>query len=178
MELKKNKLFNISNSLSFFRIFLVFPTIYLFSIHNSDTIYFIAFLAILSDYFDGYFARSLNQITDIGKILDPLADKILIGGGVIALTIYQDFPLWLTLVIVCRDFFILLGALLIYDRKKHVTPAIWPGKVTVTVISVTVLSFITGYLQVFNILIILTFISILFSAAMYTKIFLQNIQKN
>lgn len=168
---------NLSNLLSFFRILLVVPTIYLISVKNNDLIYLIAFLAMISDFLDGYFARNLKQITDLGKILDPLADKILIGAGVISLTIFQDFPLWLTLVIVIRDILILFGALFIYDQKKHVTPSIWAGKVTVTIISVSVLCFIAGYQKIFNILIIIAFLAILISAVMYTKVFLNNLPK-
>ncbi len=177
MELKNTNWINISNFLSFMRILFVFPTIYLYSINCNDLVFIIAFFAILSDYFDGYFARKLNQITDLGKILDPLADKVLIGSAVISLTIYQDFPLWITLVIVLRDVFILLGALFIYDKQKHVTQSNWPGKITVTVIAVTVLSFMAGLTLIFKYLVFLSFIAILFSAAMYAKIFFQKLDK-
>ena len=175
MELKKNNWFNISNFLSFIRILFVFPTVYFYSIHRNDLVFILAFFAMLSDFLDGYFARKLNQITDLGKILDPLADKVLIGAAVISLTIYQEFPLWIALVIVIRDVIILLGALFIYDRQKHVTPSNWPGKVTVTIIAVTVLSFMSGFMIIFEYLIFLSFIAILFSAAMYARIFFQKL---
>ncbi len=46
-----------------------------------------------TDWADGFFARKLNQVSDLGKILDPIADKIHIGALVIALHYYQGFPL-------------------------------------------------------------------------------------
>lgn len=178
MELKKTKWFNLSNSLSLVRILFVFPTIYLLSIHRNDIVFIIAFLGMLSDYLDGFLARKLNQITDLGKILDPLADKILIGSAVISLTVFQDFPLWITLFIVFRDAGIMLGAIFIYDRRKHVTPSNWPGKVTVTIIAISILSFMAGYTEIFNYFIIATFIAIIFSAAMYVKVFFKEINSN
>ena len=176
MELEKQNWLNISNFLSFIRILFVFPTVYFYSIHRNDIVLILAFFAILSDYLDGYFARKLNQITDLGKILDPLADKILIGSAVISLTIFQEFPLWMTLIIVIRDIGIMFGAILIYDTQKLVTPSNWPGKITVNVIAGTVLSFMAGYMQVFEYLLILSIITIIFSAIMYAKVFFQEIK--
>lgn len=177
MELNKTNWFNISNFLSFSRILFVFPTVYLYSINRNDLVFILAFFAMLSDFLDGYLARKLNQITDLGKILDPVADKILIGAVVISLTIFQDFPLWITLVIVIRDLVILLGAMFIYDKKKHVTSSNWPGKVTVTIIAATILSFMAGLMTIFNFFVILSFIAIIFSAVMYGKVFFQKLEE-
>jgi len=174
MELEKKSYFTISNFLSFVRILLVFPTLYVISINNNELMYYIAVIAMLSDWLDGFLARKLNQITDLGKILDPLADKVLIAGTVIALYYYQGFPLWLMLVIVLRDVSILIGAFFIYDKHKQVTSSNWPGKISVTFIAITIFSFIAGWMEIFNYLLYLALISIILSAFIYTKVFLKN----
>lgn len=174
MELKKKKLFTISNFLSFLRIIFVFPAVYYISVQRNEIIYFIAIAAMLSDWLDGFLARKLNQITDFGKILDPIGDKILIGGVVIALYYYQGFPLWLMLVIVLRDISILIGAFFIYDKHKQVISSNWPGKISVTFIAITVFCFIAGWYSIFNYLIILALLSIILSAFIYSKVFLSH----
>jgi CDP-diacylglycerol--glycerol-3-phosphate 3-phosphatidyltransferase len=174
MELEKKSSFTISNFLSFLRILFVFPIVYFISIGKNESIYIIAVLAILSDWLDGFLARKLNQITDLGKILDPVADKVLIAGAVIALYYYQEFPLWLTLIIVLRDIGILIGALFIYDKHKQVTSSNWPGKISVTFIALTVFCFIIGWSTLFRYLLFLALFSILLSAYVYTKVFIKN----
>jgi len=173
MELEKKSPFTISNFLSFLRILLVFPTVYFISIKENELIYYIVSVAILSDWLDGFLARKLNQITDLGKILDPVGDKVLIAGAVIALYYYQEFPLWLMLVIVLRDVSILIGAFFIYDKKKQVISSNWPGKITVTFIAATIFCFIAGWDEIFGYLLYLALLSIILSAYIYSKVFLK-----
>ena len=174
MELEKKSPYTISNFLSFFRILLVFPTVYFVSVGTNEYIYLVAFVAMLSDWLDGFLARKLNQITDLGKILDPVGDKVLIAGTVIALYYYQGFPLWLMLVIVLRDVGILIGAFFIYDKSKHVISSNWPGKISVNFIAITVFCFIAGWFEAFNYLLYLALFSIILSAYIYTKVFIKN----
>lgn len=60
-------------------------------------------LASLSDLFDGYLARRFNSVTSLGEVLDPLADKILVGAALVLLVWYRTFPLWAALVIAVRE---------------------------------------------------------------------------
>ncbi len=60
-------------------------------------------LASLSDLFDGYLARKFNSVTSLGEVLDPLADKILVGAALGLLVWYRTFPLWAALVIAVRE---------------------------------------------------------------------------
>lgn len=153
---------------------MVIPTVYVISIGMIEWFYYIAVIAMLSDWLDGFLARKLNQITDLGKILDPVGDKVLIASAVIALYYYQGFPLWLMLVIVLRDVGILIGAFFIYDKQKQVTSSNWPGKISVTFIAVTILSFIAGWDEIFNWFIILALVSIILSAFVYSRVFIKH----
>ncbi len=131
-----------------------------------------------TDFFDGYLARKWNQISELGKILDPIADKVNIGGVVIALYFFQDFPLWLTLLIVLRDVAIMLGALLIIKTKQKVTPSNMPGKITVVVVALTIIMFLLGWFTIFNYLLYVVILSILYSAYSYLMVFLKFLNKS
>ena len=56
-----------------------------------------------TDWIDGYIARRFNQVSELGKILDPIADKVLTGGALIALSILGELPWWVTVVILIRE---------------------------------------------------------------------------
>ncbi len=64
---------------------------------------FVFVFAIATDFVDGLLARRRNLVTDIGKLLDPIADKILIGGAAVGLSILGELPWWVTVVILVRE---------------------------------------------------------------------------
>jgi len=70
-----------------------------------------------TDFFDGLIARKFDQVSEIGKLLDPLADRILIVALVVALVARDALPLWLAIAIVARDV-LLLSVFPILERKK------------------------------------------------------------
>jgi len=76
-------------------------------------------VAAICDGVDGYIARRYNQISELGKILDPLADKLLLVSGIVFLSFndapyFRQIPLWLTLTIIGRDMLILIGVIVIH----------------------------------------------------------------
>jgi CDP-diacylglycerol--glycerol-3-phosphate 3-phosphatidyltransferase len=78
--------------------------------------WFIFFFLGLSDILDGNLARSRNKITEFGKFLDPVADKVMIGAAMISLSILGRMPLWITIVILGREVGITLLRLAIIRR--------------------------------------------------------------
>ena len=99
---------NLANKLTVIRIFLV--PIFLIFIAVQGIPYgtfiatFIFILASLTDKLDGYIARSRNQITNFGKFMDPLADKLLVTSALISLVELQMVPSWAAIVIIAREF--------------------------------------------------------------------------
>ncbi|MGJ8673576.1 CDP-diacylglycerol--glycerol-3-phosphate 3-phosphatidyltransferase [Rubritalea sp.] len=63
-------------------------------------------IAAISDWLDGYLARKLNLVTSLGKLLDPLADKILVSAGFIYLSVQGFCPVWVTCLIIGREFMV------------------------------------------------------------------------
>ncbi len=83
-------------------------------------------VAIVTDSVDGFLARRQNLVTDFGKIVDPIADKVLVGGALVALSILGELWWWVTIVILVREVGItVMRFALLRDR---VIPADWSGK--------------------------------------------------
>lgn len=100
---------NLPNLLTYFRIALV-PAIVICFYIEGDMAHWIAltlfFIAGITDFFDGYLARAWEQQSNLGRMLDPIADKLLVAVVLIALT-WQDviagFSLWAAIIILCRE---------------------------------------------------------------------------
>ena len=85
-------------------------------------------LAFITDIADGYIARKFNMITKLGRILDPLADKLMTFTVIICVALDGAIPMWAIAVFFCKEALMGLGGLLMYRRVRDVTPANWWGK--------------------------------------------------
>jgi CDP-diacylglycerol--glycerol-3-phosphate 3-phosphatidyltransferase len=92
-------------------------------------------IAVATDFMDGFVARRLHQVTDFGKILDPIADKICIGVYALLMIWTGDIPVWFVVLVLLRDLLIFSGALYIRLKKKIVPQSNWPGKIAVSLIA-------------------------------------------
>ncbi|MBK9099840.1 MAG: CDP-alcohol phosphatidyltransferase family protein [bacterium] len=140
--MSSDKIFNVSNSLSFLRLLLVIPAWIAFINFDQTSRYIVAGIGIfaaITDILDGFLARKLNQITEFGKIIDPLADKVLVVFVVLNLFLIGDIPEYYFYLIVARDFLILIGGLIVSKKLGKVLPSDYIGKATVLAISFTLL---------------------------------------
>lgn len=111
-EAKKEKLkINTPNKLTILRICLVPLFIICMALTSMNIWLYLKYvslglfiLAAITDLIDGYIARKTNQITTFGKLMDPLADKMLVSAGFIMLTGIGAVPAWITAIVVLRDF--------------------------------------------------------------------------
>lgn len=137
----------------------------------------VTLILVATDFADGYFARKLNQVSEMGKILDPIADKFCATLGILALYQYYGLPLWITVVVIGRDVLIILGSLILMTRLPYISPSAMPGKIAVTVISLLFLSYIIEFEPAQFPLEILTFLALLVSALDYGRKFLSRLSK-
>jgi CDP-diacylglycerol--glycerol-3-phosphate 3-phosphatidyltransferase len=123
------------NWISLGRILLipVFMVALLGNIRHGDVIAVIVFsLAAASDSLDGYLARSRKEVTTVGKLLDPLADKLLISAALISLVELDRVAAWVAMVIIAREFAV--TGLRLIAAAEHVVIAASPwGKIKTTV---------------------------------------------
>jgi CDP-diacylglycerol--glycerol-3-phosphate 3-phosphatidyltransferase len=96
-------------------------------------------LAILSDYLDGYFARGREEITDLGKVLDPLADKIFFGTSAVIMILQGLIPQYLAFIIIGRDILIFLGGIYIKSKTGIVVASNMTGKIAVNVAAIVLI---------------------------------------
>lgn len=134
---------NLANKLTMIRIFLV-PVFLIFIAgkgipYGSVIATLIFIIASLTDQLDGYIARSRNQITNFGKFMDPLADKLLVTAALISLVELHLIPAWAAVVIIAREFAV-SGLRTLAASEGKVIAASWWGKIkTVTQIAAIVL---------------------------------------
>ena len=139
-----DKIFTVSNLLSLSRIVIVIPIIYFLHLGNADPVHNItAFVLMiiggLTDTFDGLLARKMNQITDFGKVADPVADKIGMGAILAFLAVSRDdFPLWFFGLALVRDLIIFCSGLYIKKKDDYLFTSNMLGKITVTVVALMI----------------------------------------
>lgn len=100
---------NLANKLTMLRIFLIpvfliFLTVKDISPWGMLAATFVFIIASLTDKLDGYIARSRNQITRFGKLMDPLADKLLVTAALISLVEFHIIPTWVAMLIIAREY--------------------------------------------------------------------------
>ena len=131
---------NIANLVTVARILLAPLFVWLILIDPNGPLRWLALVLFVvgtaSDGIDGYLARSRNLGTSLGVLLDPIADKVLIGAGLVVLSMVGELPWWVTIVVLVREFGITIYRMLIVHREIHA--ASWGGKVKTTAQSIAV----------------------------------------
>ena len=132
-----------SNILSLIRLALVGPTVYyLLQEDGAGKALRIIALGMATDAVDGPIARRRNEVSELGKLIDPIADKLTLDGVAVALSLNHGFPWWVTNLLLARDAAILLGATLIFRKTTHITTSIYAGKATTALLTIVLLLYI------------------------------------
>lgn len=157
-----------SNLLSLFRLLLAIPLWILLDDFETNRywVFGLCLFAAFTDILDGYLARKFNEITEFGKIIDPLADKVAMAAIVIKLYLIGELtPLYFYLII-GRDILIFFGGLYVSKRLGKVLPSNMLGKFAVLNIGIVILFILAGmnkqsliYISFYYLSIILIFAS-------------------
>ncbi|MBI6546109.1 MAG: CDP-diacylglycerol--glycerol-3-phosphate 3-phosphatidyltransferase [Cyanobacteria bacterium NC_groundwater_1444_Ag_S-0.65um_54_12] len=129
---------NVPTALTLLRIILIIPLILAFEAGTigratgSNFWHGVAILSFLlaagTDWLDGYLARKWQQISSLGALLDPLADKILVAAALISLSAAAIIPAWTVIVVLTREFLVSGLRIMIAESGGGVLPASWSGK--------------------------------------------------
>lgn len=173
----KKEIFSIPNIMCYFRILLVPIFLYVyFTAETSGEHFLSAFILILSsisDFLDGYVARKYDMVTELGKLVDPVADKL--TQFVVACTLMHTYPAyaWLVAIIVLKDGMLLIAGWYIYKKKgKHLAQAQMPGKVATAVffvVSIVLIAFYIPNTFIASIMIYATLILMILAMIYYGK---------
>ncbi len=128
-------------------------------------------IAILSDFFDGLVARIKKEKSELGQIIDPLADKLLLLTAFISLYLLDfDIYLWVVLVVVSRDVIMLLGFIILHFLKIeiNIAPTIW-GKLTTFSQMFTILWILIGIPYGFGISLLAVFFTLISGFDYFTR---------
>ena len=143
---------NLPNKITIFRVILIpvfLLLLYVSAIPANKWLALAVFIiASLSDMVDGKIARKYNLVTDFGKFMDPLADKLLVSAAMIALIELDRIPAWIVIVIISREF-IISGFRLVAADNGIVIAAGWWGKVKTAVTMVMLCVMIPDLANVF-----------------------------
>lgn len=157
--------------------FVLIPVILFFIFTGNYLLGFIFFtLSGITDILDGAIARKFNLISNFGKLMDPLADKLTQISVLTSLVVKDIIPLWILVIVVLKEFVMIMGASFLYG-KDVVVYSKWYGKLATVLFYVAiVLSLITkqfnmtGFWSNFDILLYcIALVATIFSLAMYVK---------
>lgn len=139
------RVLTLPNFLSLSRLFLL-PLILFFLATKKDIAGLVLMLiSWLTDALDGYIARRTNQVTNLGKILDHLVDKIWVGVILVTLVIVKDLPIWIAGIVIVRDLLIVIGASLIIQKKNQIFSSDIIGKITGFFFAVLMVSYLLNF---------------------------------
>lgn len=179
MKFKIKDLWSIPNILSYIRIVLVPVFLYKYFTAKEVMDFYIAALIIivcsLTDMADGYIARHFDMATDLGRLLDPIADKLMQISVLVALTLTVKHMKFVTILMIVKEFTTFVLGITIYRRcNKRLTGAKWYGKVCTVFVNMSLLAMIAfpnmeSVLQ--GALIIVCIAMLLMSWFMYTRLY-------
>ena len=168
----KGDWYTVSNLISFSRILAPLPLIILHQQMGDAAMGLIIALTVyivVSDYLDGLAARKLDQITELGKFLDPLADKVCASILFVYAVYLQVIPIWFFGVLLIRDSLILAGSFFIKKKHGKVAMSVMSGKVYVNFLSLywIVAFFMPEQVVLKNVALALTIILMMYSFFVY-----------
>ena len=159
------------NLVTYSRIVLTIPVVFFIKSGHPFAALVIFLIAAFTDYLDGYLARKLGKISDIGKVMDQVADKILVTLVFIALI--DVIPFWLVVIVIIRDIWV-NGLRILSAKKGIVVPANMWGKIKTVLQFILILivmieeSFGWNMEILVTIFVFLTFLATLVSGLIYT----------
>lgn len=173
--MKKDTIWTIPNLLTLLRIFFVPVFIYLYLEEQHLASALMILICGLTDFLDGYIARHYHQISELGKAMDPVADKLLQFAIVFCLLFTVDHMVWIFLLFLVKEASMLVCWLLLKRKGGYMNGALWFGKISTAIFYIAMFALIALPIQntlYGTALMILTAFFLAFSFILYIKTYL------
>jgi len=142
-------IYTLANIITVMRLMMVPFAFDVLISNRSDVLAFALFaLAASTDWLDGQIARRTGTVTELGKAFDPVVDRLLIAAGVLGLYLVDRLPLWLVVLLLVRDAYLLAGAALLAQQRRKRIPVIYVGKATTMLLLAGFSGLILGWPEV------------------------------
>lgn len=126
-----SQIFTLANVITFCRLLLTVAFLFLFVRGNNRLLALLCYaIAAGTDFLDGQIARRTHTVSWLGKIMDPIMDRVLLFTGVLGLMITGELPCWIALFVIGRDAYLALGAILLQRYRRRPIDVVFIGKVT------------------------------------------------
>jgi CDP-diacylglycerol--glycerol-3-phosphate 3-phosphatidyltransferase len=166
---------NIPNALSVMRIIMILPFSYALIYDDMTGVILIMVAILLSDYFDGYLARKWGATSDLGMILDPLADKACVATVGIILVFLRGFPLSLAIAMILRDILIVVAGLMLIRKDTMIPVSNNLGRVTVSSFAACMIVYLFQWNALKAPAVILAVVMLVASSISYARIFYRRV---
>ncbi|MEN2767042.1 CDP-alcohol phosphatidyltransferase family protein [Ornithinibacillus xuwenensis] len=137
MKLTTREILSIPNVLSYIRLLLIPIFVYIYITADGPSDHYVSALIILlsglTDMFDGFIARRFNQITELGKTVDPVADKLTQAAIVGCLMFRYEYMWLLVVLLIVKELFMGINGLILLKRGQKLDGAMWFGKISTAV---------------------------------------------
>ena len=174
---RKNQILTIPNLLSVVRLLLIPVILWLYiGMENNYAAIAVIALSGLTDIVDGRVARKFNMVSDFGKILDPIADKLTQASLILCLTVTYNWMKWLIVLFCVKECAMLTMGYLAIRKRDSVNSAQWHGKLSTALLygTMCLLILFPGLpLPVVNTLILICAIVIVMSLVLYTRFYIR-----
>ena len=132
-----NKNINVPNALSVLRLLLIAPFVYFYLADRIELAVAALVVSGLSDLFDGMIARRFNQVTVLGQMLDPLADKVTQGSVALCMAITNPILFPVLIIFMVKELSMIIAGCVLLKKKKRPCSAKWYGKVATAIFYIT-----------------------------------------
>lgn len=179
-RLELGKVITWPNFLSISRLFLLPLILLALATRQSITALILMVISWISDALDGYLARKLNLVSNIGKVLDHLVDKIWVGTILVTLVLVKRLPVYIATAVIIRDLLIVSGSSLIANKQKNIISSNFMGKIAGFLFALLMVVYtldVSGTELLKQYLVIAALLSIIISFLYYMVVFIITMKK-
>lgn len=131
------QIFTVANVITFCRLLLTFAFLYLFITGSNRMLALVLYaVAASTDFFDGQIARRTQTVSWVGKIMDPIMDRVLLFTGVLGLVATGELPLWMAVFVIGRDVYLAIGAQILQHYRRRPIDVVFVGKLTTALLMI------------------------------------------